>query len=286
MSIYTWSSPQSSSPLANFNALFAGVPIGLVAGGLLQSAGDTGQINFSTNTSYPSGASQSIGYQIWEFQDALQATTPIFIKLEFGSGASGAAYGGMWITVGKGSDGSGNITGIIQARTAIPSNNTSGSSYSNFVSAGTNRFVIFLGTTNTNGEFLIALERNHSTSGADTTDGLLLFWFYGNFTCGSQYISYAGTNPAAMAKWNVAVVPSGSGSLTPNINVFPVRCWTPGESGASLQLMAYLAGDLATNVIYSMTGWDGNVHNFLTTPGTSYSNMGYGGGHYPIFRYD
>jgi hypothetical protein len=90
-----------------FQTWVQGVITGLLAVGLTQTA-DTGQINTSTVTA-PTAANTTQGYTIWSFNDTLQSTAPIFIKLEFGSG-NGQYYPIMWITVGTGSDGAGNIT--------------------------------------------------------------------------------------------------------------------------------------------------------------------------------
>lgn len=96
----------------------------LVAVGMVQTS-DTGQINLATVTA-PSAAATAAGYEIWRFNDALQATAPVFFKLEYGSG-SAAANPQLWITVGKGSDGAGNITGtLFSRRSGISGGTTNG----------------------------------------------------------------------------------------------------------------------------------------------------------------
>lgn len=74
--------------------------------GVTQTA-DTGQINPATVTA-PVATNTSQGYVIGRFNDALQATSPIFFKLEFGSG-SAIGNPQMWLTVGSSSNGSGTI---------------------------------------------------------------------------------------------------------------------------------------------------------------------------------
>jgi hypothetical protein len=68
---------------------------------------DTGQINPAT-VSVPVAANTSAGYVIGRFNDTLQSTSPVFFKLEFGSGTA-AANPMMWLTVGSSSNGSGTI---------------------------------------------------------------------------------------------------------------------------------------------------------------------------------
>lgn len=77
--------------------------------GLTQTA-DTGQLAFPMTVTTRPGTNTAAGYYILRFNDTLQSTTPIFIKVELGTFAS-ATIPGLWLTVGTGSDGAGNLTG-------------------------------------------------------------------------------------------------------------------------------------------------------------------------------
>ena len=79
----------------------------------LTNTTDTGQINWTTVTR--AAANTAAGYEIWRFTDTLQATTPIFMKIEYGTGYS-ANFPQIWITVGQGSSGAGAITGVTSSR--------------------------------------------------------------------------------------------------------------------------------------------------------------------------
>lgn len=94
----------------------------LSAVGCVQTS-DTGQINLST-VSVP-GTSTYAGYEIWRFDDADQATVPVFFKVEYGKGTT-ATRNAMRVTVGTGSDGAGNISDASTAQSPNPS--TSGTS--------------------------------------------------------------------------------------------------------------------------------------------------------------
>ncbi|MBF0724077.1 hypothetical protein [Sanguibacter inulinus] len=87
---------------------------------------DTGQINWATVLK-PSSTTVVSGYEIWRFNDALQATAPVFIKLEYGAQVS-PAFPGLYITIGRGTDGAGNITGVLAPRRATAMSNGSGGS--------------------------------------------------------------------------------------------------------------------------------------------------------------
>lgn len=86
----------------------------MVAAGLVQTA-DTGQINFTTATRPATNA--VAGYTIYRFNDTLQATAPIFIKFEWGTASTNQPQ--VFATVGTGSDGAGNITGVSTTRVGI-----------------------------------------------------------------------------------------------------------------------------------------------------------------------
>lgn len=82
---------------------------------LLVKVTQTGEVNWSTVTK-PSAGNTSQGFEVYRFADSLQSTAPVFIKIEYGSSGT-AIRPGLWLTVGKGQDGAGNLTGVLLART-------------------------------------------------------------------------------------------------------------------------------------------------------------------------
>lgn len=93
----------------------------------LVKTGDTGQINWSTVTT---GAGIR-GYEIFRFNDTLQASAPIFIKIEYGN-PTGSALVMFRTTVGKGTDGAGNITDVLHS--SLANNNSSQNTTTDYVS--------------------------------------------------------------------------------------------------------------------------------------------------------
>ena len=89
---------------AHFQAWYNAVTLALFTTLGVTQTSDTGQIG--ATASVPA-ANTSAGYVIGRFNDTLQSTTPIFFKLEFGTGSSGIPQ--MWLTVGTSSNGSGTI---------------------------------------------------------------------------------------------------------------------------------------------------------------------------------
>ena len=115
MSAYTANLESYLDTDARFRALASFVSDNLTAGGLPKTA-DTGQINLATVTR--PAVNTSGGYEIRRFDDALQATKPVFFKIEYGTGAGSPGTGiSFWLTIGTGSDGAGNITGTFFTRT-------------------------------------------------------------------------------------------------------------------------------------------------------------------------
>jgi hypothetical protein len=76
--------------------------------GLVQTA-DTGQIDWATATR--PATNTDAGYSIWRFDDALQATTPIFLKFMFGTGDAGGRPR-MRVEVAAATNGSGTLSGL------------------------------------------------------------------------------------------------------------------------------------------------------------------------------
>lgn len=102
--------------------------------GLAQTT-DTGQINLAT-VEAPAAANTFMGYSIWKFNDAEASEKPVFIKFEWGSGASVAERPRIGALVGTGSNGSGTLTGSgtqkLMASTTNPTTEKGGI-FANFI---------------------------------------------------------------------------------------------------------------------------------------------------------
>ena len=120
------------------------------------------------------------GFRIYRMNDSLQATAPVFMRIDFGTGGSGA-IAAFWVTIGTGSDGAGNITGFLWnggASAAATVLNSAGGSISGLLnsygSAANNRVSLGLFVSNVNTYHLVfTLERTKDATGADTSSGLL-----------------------------------------------------------------------------------------------------------------
>lgn len=100
-----------NSTSAQLRVWTAAVTSLLAASGLVQTS-DTGQINTAT-VNWTNSAGVLHGYQIWRFNDTLQATAPIFLRFEYRSSASLATAPKVTLFAGPATDGAGNLTGVV-----------------------------------------------------------------------------------------------------------------------------------------------------------------------------
>ena len=174
----------------------------LIAAGLVQTA-DTGQINFATATR--PAANTAGGYGMYRFNDAEQATLPIFVRVSYGQG-NYANLPAIGLTVGTATDGAGTLTGTAvsgfssyyQWRNAADAAGTSRPAY---CSHADGHLVIGFGLEFTAGYgATLIVERPKNGDGTRATDGYL---FWGEGSSGSatsqrfvQAVRAAGGGPA------------------------------------------------------------------------------------------
>lgn len=242
----------------------------LSAVGMVQTS-DTGQATISTLVA-PAAAATAAGYEIWRFNDSLQATAPVFVKIEYGSGGT-APSPGLWITVGKGTDGAGNITSVLFARrTGIAGGSTAmnpsgtGTGYASMGSGCCLALLPFAEGFTGRYQPGFILERSRDDSGVATADALVLIatGVY-NSTPGAQAssASYEAVNYADTSKSTSGVLPVvvpatvngaslststsvAAGSIGP---VWPWIIFVPGITPFQcLTGMTFSAGDAPTGV--------------------------------------
>lgn len=121
-------SPIAHASDADFRAWGSSHDAALTAIGAVQTA-DTGQINWVTVLR--PGTNTDAGYSMWRFGDALQATAPIFFKVYYGTFAS-ATVPRVRLGVGTGSDGAGNLTGLVIPEQTLTPNSAINSTVTNY----------------------------------------------------------------------------------------------------------------------------------------------------------
>jgi hypothetical protein len=181
--------------------------------GMVKTA-DTGQINWTTVT--VPGTNIQAGYEIWRFNDSLQATAPLFLRVGYGTGSSNCCS--FWWTIGKGSDGAGNITGVLQTVTQNQCSMSIGTGVTNwYLSSGDGSMLTgapALATVDAASTcmWFFALDRSRDSSGVATATGA---WFVRN---SSAAVLSHGYNYAATANKDTlripASIPQNSGTNT------------------------------------------------------------------------
>lgn len=172
MTTQAWTSRVRHDSDATFREWGSEFSAKLLAVGLTQTA-DTGQINWTTVTR--PGANTDAGYEIWRFNDTAHATTPIFIRFDYGTGSSTTAPR-VRVTVGSGSNGSGTITGTAP----FTVNNLGTASTGSAVDTTYNSYMCYVAAIGAFGvmwkngfgsAFQLFISRDVDSSGVATTDG-------------------------------------------------------------------------------------------------------------------
>jgi hypothetical protein len=237
--------------------------------------GDSGQTLPSALTA-ATGLNQKRGYRIYRMNDSLQATSPIFMKLDFGSG-NDLTIAGMWPTIGSGSNGSGTITGTYWngGAVTIPPISQAGSGAStgivnSYGSAAPNRFSIamFINSTSQQWPKVFCLERAKDIQGLDTGDGLLATYTGAailNSVDISRYMittGLAGAQPTAESGLNYTITWNfGTQTFGGNIGIGPVIHFKGVAQIPGINTLILTRDDVSPEGSFSTTIY-GNIHTY------------------------
>lgn len=173
MSTNSFSSAIDHSSDANFRTWYGEIRTAMAAVGMVQTS-DTGQVNPATMTR--PGTSTFAGYEIWRFADTLQATAPIYIKIEMGTG-SATTRPTLAITVGTGTNGAGTLTGVVSTRQVIDAGVPAATSWPSYFChiSGFFGFEFKHGAITNAAQFAVAICRTCDSSGVATGDGCTIY---------------------------------------------------------------------------------------------------------------
>lgn len=223
-----------------------------------------GQIDWSTVVA-PVGSWVSAGFEIWRFDDTLQAAAPIFFKVEYGTSYSNSLPG-LMLTVGKGASGADILSPFVaQARVG---NAAGGGSAATIASTsdvsscpGRACVAVVLGHSPASGSVVLPafiIDRSRDNGGLATGDGLVIAWAHStvsatagapNAFVAAAYASGAtnrGAIPAVLPYEVAGSVLSASSSLATGI-IAPVMPWLAFAPGLApwqpLAGLTYAPGD-------------------------------------------
>jgi hypothetical protein len=253
----------SVSPANDTNAHFQGwaqffEDTLVTTGGWVVTA-DTGQ-TLPSALAIPAGNVKA-GYRIYRMADALQATSPVFMRIDFGASAN-SVVPGFWVTIGTGSNGSGTITGIlfnggVVGTPTVANSGNSVTALNSYGSASTGRATMAIGVGTNNATSLIfCIERTKDSLGADTGDGLLLL--YNSVTSAinsSRYIIMAGgTQPALESPSYILTASNPSQTFAPgDIGVGVVIHMKGIAQQPGANMMIVNSADVAAEGSFSLT---------------------------------
>lgn len=161
---------------AGFNGTFTVTAIGVNSFTInnTTNATETQAAATAVTTLTATPAAGAAVYEIWKAGDGLQATTPIFVKFEYGSNGTNTNPA-IFVTVALATDGAGNTTGsMVSSRVVlVNSTNTNTTTASNCYFSGTTasmQMALFNGTTAVaSANCFMLLERSKDATGADTS---------------------------------------------------------------------------------------------------------------------
>lgn len=248
---------------------------------------DTGQADPATIALPGTAANTYTGFEIFRMNDVLQATAPVFVKVEYGRGGATVNAASVAVTVGRGTDGAGVIIGVLFLRTMVNATTTGGSAteYPCYASGDTGSICLAMWPVlSGNSTFLFAIERSRDTGGASTADALLIVLASNgaNSANGSVcVIGYTGTvDSAKSAKANrvtvgfpqiingvtvgVSTSLSADGATAP---VLPIPCMAPGVTPwVSNILVAVAPGDAGAVSVITAATINGSVRTYRAWP--------------------
>lgn len=304
MTTHTFSAAPSNASDASFRAWGSAVSGALAAVGMVKVT-TPGEVDWSTVLA-PTTNTTAAGFEVWRFDDALQAVAPIFFKVEYGVRGSGSTAANltpcMWLTVGKGTDATGVILQSMFDRELVGLDgnalqNAPGATLGYASSCGSGACVIMSpwaeSSVVTSPMFVI--ERSRDNTGAPTPDGVMVAvqhptGIYGTGSVGAANVSRVRVQAAAYDSrtWNRTSPPvalplyvngaavTGSSGLAVGVVApsFPWVLYAPGIAPwQSLAVQTYMQGDAVAGV--SSVRVLGQNHTYRTLPvGTAVSGWG------------
>jgi hypothetical protein len=192
---------------------------------------DTGQVDWAA-VAKPTAINTYTGYEIRQFTDTLQATVPVFVKIEYGNGSYAVGKPGLRITVGRGSDGAGALTGDVAGYFYLTcSGSTETASVPSYVSSDGGRINLGLWLVNAGSSAnAFWIERLKNDDGSPNANGIHIFSSTNTATrsmvASAQVLpaSAGAAYPAAPGKPCCAIPTAGNmTTYNENIGLFPVH---------------------------------------------------------------
>lgn len=268
--------------VGNFRAWAQAMHDSFIAVGLVQTA-DTGQVNIST-MAVPGAINTYAGYEIFRFADTLQATKPIFIKVEYGNGpTSVGALAAFRISISNNTNGAGSLSGTVvstaqqiqgQALTADVQPQPA------YFCSDLSSLVFAWPTSTASGGFrpsVVMIERTRNSDGTANGDGVAFATMQGYGATGSgtamgdsmaQMLSFLSVTVGPAYRWwpiaspNIYSFWDSAGSVGTDINLFPFSVATPKPEAQMMSVLGCYSYAFATETPVTVVV-NGGSHSYL-----------------------
>lgn len=258
----SWQSGYYVNSTETLRGLGSGFSTAFETAGFVHTS-DTGQADWDTIT-YPSGGYVSWGqfaYEMFRFDDSLQSTNPIFIKLSYSPSTlagGGASYTGLTISIGSSTNGAGVLSGYGTPGITVMNPGGSGQvyTYTNYAAGDGSgiALVTMLDAAQAAATSVFAIDRFRDSLGNPSGDGVWLFGKSKANTTGANNFMVDTTSQYGKA------LDLGKGSA-----VFPI--------GVNASSTASISGTTYFSPYKTMIPNGGGVYNqkmFLTYPSADY----------------
>jgi len=281
-----------NSSLANFKNWAMPISQALAAFGWIQTA-DSGQVNWSSIASVPNNA---YVYEVWKANDAQAATLPIFLRLEYGYHATTVR---IRATVGTGSDGAGNITGVVTNapwQLTYTESNNGATIYPCYFSGDAGEFRMYLWQTQSawTGTIFI-IERAKDSLGSKTAEYFTaLNMMSGGYCQYKQQTVFSATllAPLLWTSGNTNALPAAvttgisTGTWNGKTSAFPCFPVYGQVGNPFLGLVVVHLGDTADGALVTVASMYGATHSYVVAKGNAFNTVCASGNFCAAMRYE
>lgn len=276
MSTWFINATLSNSSDSNFCLWVGRIIAALTSCGMVQTD-DTNQINPET-VSVPTTINTYAGSAIFRFDDSLQATTPIFFKLDFGTGAT-VGYPALRLSVGSGSNGTGSLTSTwLYNQQILGTWGSTVAGYPWYASGGSGRVSLSFCTGSPQAKGVFCIERGRDESANPVADDVRVLASITITPYWVGAVNYPSSNYIFGPIFPLASAPSSrNGSFNNNVALYPIRIASPAETSPLVGIAAYFAGNITAGYTITVRGWDGADHVYMPTGSYVNASPTYGG---------
>jgi hypothetical protein len=265
MSIRTSSLAFTNVSNASYSAWVNEIYNSLIAFGWVQTS-DTGQSTFGGTLTAPAGVSTWPDVGIFRMADSLQSTCPVFMRIDFGEGATtdGPSIK-IQFCIGS-TNGAGTLTGNVTTQ-VVMINTTAQATTRNCRCAGTTSSfrMQFFSNSLSNAGWTVAIERDLDSSGAEVSTGVNILTgnATGNgFTMTSQFLELAGGTGPVDTRWYAMVSAQASQGGGGVIGVGGVRTSLGTFRNPMKTMLVFARGDFTNDTTTTVTVY-GASHTYL-----------------------